>query len=97
MTKPLILLIGQYAQRYYLKKEFKGGLTETVKKYKLFLPEYFPLPHPSPRNQNWVKINPWFVEEVIPALRKKIKLAIERERPIKIQYQKNFKDESNSN
>ena len=70
---PLILLIGQYAQRYYLKKDWKGSLTETVKSYKEFLPEYFPLPHPSPRNQNWVKINPWFMEETIPALRNKIK------------------------
>lgn len=74
--KPLIILIGQYAQRYYLKNKFNGSLTETVKNYAAFLPEYFPLPHPSPRNQNWVKINPWFMEEVIPALRNKIKLAI---------------------
>ena len=79
MTKPLILLIGQYAQRYYLNKRFKGNLTETVKNYKLFLPEYFPLPHPSPRNQNWVKINPWFMKEVIPALRRRIKIAAGKE------------------
>ncbi len=72
---PLILLIGQYAQRYYLKKECKNSLTETVKSNKEYLPEYFPLPHPSPRNQNWVKINPWFMEEVIPELRERIKLA----------------------
>ncbi len=77
-TKPLILLIGQYAQRYYLNKKFKGSLTETVKSYKVFLPEYFPLPHPSPRNQTWVKINPWFMEEVIPALRNKIRSAVGR-------------------
>ena len=76
ITKPLILLIGQYAQRYYLNKKFEVSLTDTVKKYNLFLPEYFPLPHPSPRNQNWVKINPWFMEEVIPVLRKRIKLAV---------------------
>ncbi len=78
-STPLILLIGQYAQRYYLKKDFKGSLTETVKSYKGFLPEYFPLPHPSPRNQNWVKINPWFTKEVIPALRKRIKAAAGKE------------------
>ena len=75
-TRPLILLIGQYAQRYYLNKKFKGSLTETVKCYKLFLPDYFPLPHPSPRNQNWLKLNPWFVKGVIPALRKRIKAAV---------------------
>lgn len=71
-STPLILLIGQYAQRYYLKKDYKNSLTETVRSYKEFFPEYFPLPHPSPRNQNWIKINPWFTAEVIPELRKKI-------------------------
>lgn len=75
-TKPLIILIGQYAQRYYLKNKFNGSLTETVNNYAAFLPEYFPLPHPSPRNQNWVKINPWFMEGVVPELQKRIRLAI---------------------
>ena len=75
---PLILLIGQYAQRYYLRKEFSRGLTETVRNYRKYLPQYFPLPHPSPRNQNWVKINPWFSEEIIPALQKRIKTMIDR-------------------
>ena len=78
---PLILLIGQYAQRYYLKKDCKSSLTETVKSYKEFLPKYFPLPHPSPRNQNWVKINPWFMEEAIPELRKRIRLALGTAKP----------------
>jgi uracil-DNA glycosylase len=72
----LILLIGQYAQRYYLKKNSKINLTQTVKNYKEYLPKYIPLPHPSPRNQNWLKINPWFKEEVIPELQKRIKSAI---------------------
>ena len=75
-SKPLILLIGQYAQRYYLKKTYKGSLTETVRSYREYLPTYFPLPHPSPRNQNWVKINPWFMEEVVPELQKRIQLAV---------------------
>jgi uracil-DNA glycosylase len=75
-SKPLILLIGQYAQRYYLKNSFKGSLTETVRNYKEYLPTYFPLPHPSPRNQNWVKINPWFMGEVVPELQKRIQLAV---------------------
>lgn len=74
-TQPLKLLIGQYAQRYYLNGKFNGSLTETVKNYKLFLPEYFPLPHPSPRNQNWLTLNPWFMKEVLPVLRKRIKTA----------------------
>ena len=70
---PLVLLIGQYAQRYYLKKNFKGSLTETVKNYREYLSTYFPLPHPSPRNQNWVMINPWFKEDVIPELQTRVK------------------------
>ena len=73
---PLILLIGQYAQRYYLKKNAKASLTETVRAYKEFLPGYFPLPHPSPRNQYWVTINPWFMEKTIPELQQHIRIAI---------------------
>ena len=80
-NKPLVLLIGQYAQRNYLKSERKNRLTETVKNFKEYLPEYFPLPHPSPRNQNWVKVNPWFMEEIIPELQKKIRLAINTVKP----------------
>lgn len=78
-NKLLILLIGQYAQRYYLKNKFNGSLTETIKNYAAVLPEYFPLPHPSPRNQNRVKINSWFMEEVVPELRNKIKPAVDAE------------------
>ncbi len=74
--KPLILLIGQYAQRYYLKKSFKGSLTETVRNYPEYLPTYFPLPHPSPRNQNWMMINPWFMKEAVPELQKRIQTAL---------------------
>ena len=69
---PLILLIGQYAQQYYLKGRSASRLTETVKNYKSFLPEYFPLPHPSPRNQNWLKVNTWFLDEIIPDLRSRV-------------------------
>ncbi len=73
---PLILLIGQYAQRYYLKKNFKGSLTETVRDYTEYLPTYFPLPHPSPRNQDWVTVNPWFMEEAVPELQKIVKATL---------------------
>lgn len=75
-SKPLILLVGQYAQRSYLKKRIKESLTETVRNYREYLPRYFPLPHPSPRNQNWVKINPWFMKEVVPELQKTIQAAL---------------------
>ncbi len=68
----LILLIGRYAQAYYLKERCKKTLTETVKSYKEYLPKYMPLPHPSPRNNIWLKKNKWFGEEVLPLLQTKI-------------------------
>ncbi|HEX9980905.1 MAG TPA: uracil-DNA glycosylase family protein [Flavobacterium sp.] len=77
-TKPITLLIGQYAQRHYLPGVYKG-VTDTVKNFESFLPEYFSLPHPSPRNQNWLKINPWFAETVLPELRMMIKELLEQD------------------
>jgi len=65
----LTLLIGQYAQKYYLQKAAKRTLTETVRSYKNYLPQYFPLPHPSPRNNIWQSKNPWFEAEVLPELK----------------------------
>src|SRR5690554_3232199 len=65
----LTLLIGSYAQKYYLGKDKKRTLTETVHNYREYLPQYFPLPHPSPRNRLWLKKNPWFEETIIPKLR----------------------------
>lgn len=61
----LVILIGMYSQKYYLGKAAKNTLTETVKSYKLYLPKYFPLPHPSPRNRFWLSKNPWFEDGVI--------------------------------
>ena len=68
----LILLVGQYSQNYYLRSEAKNTLTETVKNFKIYLPNYFPLPHPSPRNNIWQKKNEWFASEVLPELKSKI-------------------------
>lgn len=65
------LLIGQYAQKYYLQKKYLT-LTETVKNWPQFLPDYFPLPHPSPRNQLWLKKNPWFEETAIAELQNQV-------------------------
>jgi len=67
----LTLLIGQYAQKYYLKNKPKT-LTETVRNRHDYLPDYFPLPHPSPRNRYWRMQNPWFEEKVIPELRERV-------------------------
>jgi uracil-DNA glycosylase len=67
-----IILIGSYAQNYYLKDRQKKTLTETVKSYQEYLPEYFVLPHPSPRNNIWLRKNQWFEKEVIPELKRRI-------------------------
>ncbi|HEX9601796.1 MAG TPA: uracil-DNA glycosylase family protein [Mariniflexile sp.] len=68
----LILLIGMYAQNYYLKSNAKKTLTETVANFKAYLPMYLPLPHPSPRNRFWLTKNPWFEVEVLPELKEKV-------------------------
>lgn len=65
----LTLLIGQYAQAFYLGSRRKKSLRETVQAYQEYLPQFMPLPHPSPRNQLWFKHNPWFEQEVVPSLR----------------------------
>jgi uracil-DNA glycosylase len=65
----LVLLIGSYAQKYYLKDKGFPTLTENVKNYHNFLPNYFPLVHPSPRNKIWQKKNTWFENEVVENLR----------------------------
>lgn len=70
--KQLVLLIGNYAQKYYLKKTVKENLTSTVKHFKAYAPLYFPLPHPSPRNNIWLKKNDWFEALVLPELRKRV-------------------------
>ncbi|MDA0197016.1 MAG: uracil-DNA glycosylase family protein [Bacteroidetes bacterium] len=72
----LTLLIGQYAQDYYLQEKTKKTLTETVRNYEDYFPHYFVLPHPSPRNNIWQAKNEWFGKKVIPGLRLRIKEAI---------------------
>lgn len=68
----LYLLIGNYAQKYYLKKEARKNLTETVRNFEDYLPKYLVLPHPSPRNNIWLKKNPWFEQELLPILKLKV-------------------------
>lgn len=68
----LTLLIGMYAQTYYLGSDRKKTLTETVLHYEEYLPEFLPLPHPSPRNNIWLKKNQWFEKDVVPLMRKKV-------------------------
>ena len=66
----LTILVGVYAQKFYLAGQAKRDLTETVASYREYLPKYFPLVHPSPLNFRWRKRNPWFAGEVIPALQR---------------------------
>jgi len=69
----LTLVIGQYAHAWHLKGRQKKNLTETVKAWREYEGDgVLPLPHPSPRNNIWLKKNPWFDAEVLPALREKI-------------------------
>ena len=65
----LIILVGKYAQDYYLKENKKSNLTETVFHYEEYGPLYFPIVHPSPLNFRWQNKNPWFLENVVPKLK----------------------------
>jgi uracil-DNA glycosylase len=64
----LTFVIGIYAQQYYLKGRNKKNLTETVRAYRDYGPDFFPLPHPSPRNRFWLSKHPWFEKEVVPEI-----------------------------
>lgn len=68
----LTILIGAYATRKYLGLSYKDRLTDVVKNYQHYLPKYFPLVHPSPRNQIWMAKNPWFEKYVLPDLKKRV-------------------------
>lgn len=68
----MTILVGAYAQKFYLGKNMKKNLTETVRNYKEYLPEYFPIVHPSPLNIGWRRRNSWFEETVVPELRTRV-------------------------
>ncbi len=68
----LTLLVGSYAQEHYLGKLRKGSLSDTVKAFPEYMPVYFPLPHPSPRNRLWLRQRPWFDTDVLPTLRERV-------------------------
>lgn len=67
------VLIGAYAQKHYLGERRERNLTETVRNYQAYLPEYFPIPHPSPRNRLYLGRNPWIETEVLPELQRRIR------------------------
>jgi uracil-DNA glycosylase len=79
-TDLLHVVIGQYAQARYVPERSKT-LTETVKRFREFMPDRVVLPHPSPRNVGWFGTNPWFEEEVVPALRARVALALRQSGP----------------
>lgn len=68
----LVLLVGSYAQNHYLGKS-RETLTQRVQRWPEFGPRFFPLPHPSPRNNLWLRRNPWFETEAVPALRDRVR------------------------
>ena len=68
----LILAIGKYAQDWHLGNQQKVNLTEIVKNWYEYWPKLLPLPHPSPRNNIWLKKNAWFEQTVVPVLRKRV-------------------------
>ena len=73
----LTLVVGQYAQAYHLLGGSKSSLTETVRLWRTYWPGSVPLPHPSPRNNIWLRQNPWFAAELLPALRQRVSNVLE--------------------
>ena len=71
----LVVAIGQYAIEYHLGKS-PVSLTETVRAWRSHEPGVLALPHPSPRNNIWLKKNPWFEEELVPVLKRRVKKAL---------------------
>jgi uracil-DNA glycosylase len=69
----LTMLVGTYAQAHYLGKRRQKTMTETVREWRDYGPDLLPTPHPSWRTTGWQKKNPWFEEDVLPALRKRVK------------------------
>lgn len=77
----LTLVIGQYALNWHLHQRMQKNLTETVKAWKDYWPHHLPLPHPSPRNNIWLKKNPWFQQQVLPELKTAVKHYLDSDKP----------------
>lgn len=72
----LTLVIGQYAQHWHLGDACGRTLKETVQNWQTFWPRILPMPHPSPRNNRWLRMNPFFEAEVLPALKTRVQTLI---------------------
>ena len=74
----LSILVGGYAQRWHLGREASPRVTDTVASWRSFAPHKFPVPHPSWRNNGWLRRNPWFERELLPELRFRVRELLER-------------------
>ena len=72
----LTILIGAYSVKYYLGERMEKNLTETVRNFEAYLPQFFPIVHPSPLNFRWQRKNPWFEKNVVPELQKRVKTVL---------------------
>ena len=68
----LTLVLGKYALAYHLPDAKQNNLTQTVQAWQDYWPSHLPLPHPSPRNNIWLKRNPWFEQDVVPVLSQRV-------------------------
>lgn len=68
----LFILVGSYAIKYHLNLKSSAKTTEVIRDFEAYLPKYFPLVHPSPRNNIWLAKNPWFEPELLPELKKRV-------------------------
>jgi uracil-DNA glycosylase len=73
---PLTLVIGSYAMRWHLDNKAKKSVSDTVRAWRDYAPSIFPLPHPSWRNNAWLKKNPWFETELLPQLRARVQRSL---------------------
>jgi len=80
----LTLLVGAYAQAFYLKERRKRSLTDTVRAHGEYLPEFLPLPRPSWRTRNWQAKNAWFDDQVLPELRRRVRLILTVDRKTRV-------------
>lgn len=76
----LILLVGSYAQRLFLHQRVKSTLSATVEAWREYYPPYIPCPHPSFRNNLWLKQHPWFLDKVVPFIRQQVHRLIDEVR-----------------
>lgn len=78
----MTLVIGRFAQAWHLGSDARDGVTSTVSAWQRFAPQVWPLPHPSPRNQRWVRDNAWFESEVLPSLKRRVAEVLGAPQPV---------------